>query len=324
MFDVVTIGSATRDVYLISSAFIKLESNKFETGVGECMSLGSKIELDSLMLSTGGGATNAAATFGSLGFNTATISRIGDDAPGKDVVAALNKFNVSTKFIKVIKKGQTGFSTLLTMKDGERTALVYRGVSANFKSKDLNNKIFEQTKWIYITSLNGNISIIKKILKQAHKNNVKIAWNPGNVELSAGMKTFEPLLPFVDILNMNKEEGKLLTGKKTIKTILERLATKDKVRLITDGKNGTTALYNKTMLFADTTGTTGISSTGAGDAFGSGFLSGILKTDDIKYALALGTLNAESVIQKIGAKNGLLKTWPTKRSINSIKITEVK
>jgi fructokinase len=123
---------------------------------------------------------------------------------------------------------------------------------------------------------------------------------------------------------MNKEEGKLLTGKKTIKSILQRLATKDKVRLITNGKNGTTALFNNTTLFADTTGTIGISSTGAGDAFGSGFLSGIIKTNDIKYALAVGTLNAEAVIQKIGAKNGLLKTWPTKKNIKRIKITEFK
>jgi len=55
--------------------------------------------------------------------------------------------------------------------------------------------------------------------------------------------------------------------------------------------------------------------TGAGDAFGSGFLSGLLQKNDIEYAIQLATANATSCIQKIGAKNGLLKkdewgSWP--------------
>jgi sugar/nucleoside kinase (ribokinase family) len=49
-----------------------------------------------------------------------------------------------------------------------------------------------------------------------------------------------------------------------------------------------------------------LEATGAGDSFGSGFISGLLKKDDVEYALDLGITNSESVIRKIGAQEGIL------------------
>ena len=47
--------------------------------------------------------------------------------------------------------------------------------------------------------------------------------------------------------------------------------------------------------------------TGAGDAFSSAFIAGYIEKNDIAHAIQLGTANATSVIQKMGATNGLLK-----------------
>ncbi|MBI4714040.1 hypothetical protein HY771_02550 [Candidatus Uhrbacteria bacterium] len=321
MFDVITIGSATRDVFLISKSFIALKSKKFPTGSGECVALGSKVDLDKLVLTTGGGATNSAATFASLDFHTATMTRIGDDSSGKDVIDDLSRFGVSTHFVRMIKNGQTGFSALLTMSDGERTVLVYRGVSSKFDAKDIHWEGCKQTKWIYLTSLGGNLALSKKIIQHANKCGIKVAWNPGVLEIKHGMKEIKPILPIVDILNINSEEAKLLTDKKTIKTMLGTLQTKGAIRIVTDGTNGSYAIQNGTILHTQTTGARAISRTGAGDAFGSGFVAGLMKKNNIKYALAIGTLNAESVIQSCGAKNGILKKWPSILSIKKIKIS---
>ncbi len=323
MFDIITIGSATRDVFVVSKSFIALKSKKFPTGAGECVALGSKIDLDKLVLTTGGGATNAAATFSLLGFHTATMTRIGDDSSGKDVIDDLSRFGVSTHFVRMIKDGQTGFSVLLTMPDGERTVLVYRGVSAKFETKDIHWEGCKQTKWIYLTSLGGNMALSKKIIQHANKCGIKVAWNPGNGEIKNGMKTIGSLLPMVDILNINTEEAKLLTGKRTIKEMYKAIQTKGTIRLITDGINGSYAWENGKILHAGTTGARAISRTGAGDAFGSGFVAGFIKKNDTKYALAIGTLNAESVIQTYGAKNGILKKWPSILAIKKIKIVSI-
>ena len=55
--------------------------------------------------------------------------------------------------------------------------------------------------------------------------------------------------------------------------------------------------------------------TGAGDAFGSGFVSEYVRSGDIKKAIQFATANASSVVAQFGAKAGILKSgdwgpWP--------------
>lgn len=319
MQDIITIGSAVRDVFLMSDQFIALESDQFPTGVGECVALGSKIELENIIFSTGGGATNAAASFGSLGFKTAAICNIGDDSPGRDVIEDLKRFGVSPRLVNK-KKGHTGYSTLLTMKDGERTVLVYRGVSSKFASKDIPFEMFKRTKWIYLTSLGGNMQLSKRVIREAHKAGAKIMWNPGSRELKAGITAFKPLLSKIDILNMNREEAEMLTGKSTLEEMFAALASKDMIRLITDGTKGAYASDGERIIHAGTTDAKAISRTGAGDAFGAGVLAGLIQTTALEEALQIGTLNAESVIQKHGAKNGILARWPSKAKKKEIEV----
>lgn len=323
MYDVITIGAGVRDVFLVSDQFIALKSNKFKTGVGECVALGSKIELDEIILTTGGGATNAAATIGSLGFKAACMCKVGDDSPGRDVADDLKRFGVSPRFLTKVPGGETGYSTLLTMQDGERTVLVYRGVSGKMSAKDIDMSAFKRTKWVYLTSLGGNMTLSTKIIREAHKAGAKIMWNPGSKELKMGMSKMKPLLKMLSVLNMNKEELAMLTGETNLKKGLAALHTDGTVRIITDGTKGAYAYRDGWMVHAGTTGAKALSRTGAGDAFGSGFLSGFLKTEDLRKSLAVATLNAESVIQKHGAKNGILSKWPSQARMNKIKLTRV-
>jgi len=320
MYDIITIGSATRDVFLISEQFIALKTNRVSTGVAECMALGSKVEIKDIIFTTGGGATNAAATFASLGFRTATITRVGKDNPGKDIIEDLSQHGVSTHLVKAAGSGATAYSTLITMEDGERTALVYRGTCGAFRATDIPQATFKQTKWIYLTSLGGNDALPKKIITSAHKAGVRVAWNPGHEEIKNGFGALKDVLPFVDVLIMNTEDVELLTGKKKIPQMLKMIAASNTVRIITDGTNGSYVEQGGKIFHARTTGVKAISRTGAGDAFGSGFVASFIKDTNAINALAIGTINAESVIRHIGAKLGILKSWPTKRMMDKIKI----
>ncbi len=323
MQDVITIGAATRDVFLISDAFIALKSHQFPTGIGECVALGSKIELEQIVLTTGGGATNAAATFSTLGFKTSIVSKIGDDAPGRDVLDDLKRFGINRSLIRIVKNASTAYSTLLTMKQtGERTILVHRGVSAKFSPQDINwDKC--KSKWMYLTSLGGNLALSKRIINHGAGCGTKIMWNPGSKELKQGLSKFKSVLKHVDILNMNKEEAMMMTGKKTIKKSLTDLHRPGKITIITDGKAGSYIDHDGKGIFVGTSKSNGISRTGAGDAFGSAFASAFIKTGDAASAGIIGTLNAESVIKKHGAKNGILSKWPTKATMKKIKTSSL-
>lgn len=319
MLDVISIGGATRDVFLVSDEFIALKSPVSKTGVLECMNLGSKIELDHLVLTTGGGATNAAATFASLGLKVATVCKVGDDAPGRDVVETLKHDGVKTNLVQHVTNGPTGYSTILTMKSGERTVLVHRGVSSKFKNADIPwNKL--KAKWLYLTSLGGNLTLSKQIIVFAHKKGMKIAWNPGTGELKKGMSSFKSILPFVDVFNVNKEEAQLLTGERTVKAMLKALHRPEKITVITDGNKGAYADSPEGRVHVGTTKVKSISQTGAGDAFGSGFVTSLIKGKKISSAIGIGILNAESVIQSYGAKNGILSHVPSAKKIKQLPV----
>lgn len=314
-YDIITIGAATRDAFLISKAFQNVTSDRFETGTGECVALGSKIELNGLTLSTGGGATNAAATFGDLGFKTAVIARVGNDTAAIDVQADLKKHHVSTELLRMVKGDQTAYSTLLVEANGgERTALVYRGASASFTEADLPwNKM--KSDWLYLTSLAGNLALIKKLVAKLGTT-TKICWNPGSAELNHGLKAFTPLFKHLFLLIMNAEEAKVLFGETNPLDVIPETLT----LVITDGNKGATATVAGQSWFVAPSKAKVISRTGAGDAFGSGLVAGLMNGMGLDDALRVGLLNAQGVIQQFGAKEGILKKWPTAKELKQISV----
>ncbi|MDO8582267.1 MAG: carbohydrate kinase family protein [bacterium] len=311
MYDIITIGSATQDVFLTSKDYVLVPSKKFSTGVGECFAFGSKIEVKNIFLDTGGGGTNTAATFAHLGFKTACLARVGDDAPGREIRSVLRTHGVATELMITTKKEHTAYSSILLTAMGERTVLVYRGASAHFSAREMPWKKM-QTRWLHISSLGGNIALLKKIFAFAKKEGIAIAWNPGGAELAYGYKTLKPLIAATRIFILNREEAEGLIGFQT--------STSKGIVVITDGKRGAYVYDGSHSFFSPSTGHKAVNTTGAGDAFGSAFVAGIMKGMTPTDALRLGILNSGLVVTKMGAKNGILKKMPLQSVLHNIRV----
>jgi sugar/nucleoside kinase (ribokinase family) len=280
------------------------------------------VDVDTLFLSSGGGATNAAATFANLGFRVACLARVGHDINGEEIRKDLEALGIATTYLRVIKDGQSAYSTLLTTSGGERTALVFRGVSGSFAAGDIPWTAMKQTRWVYLTSLGGNLALAERIIRTCEKARVHVAWNPGASELHAGAKRIRQLLKkSVDVFNVNREEAVILTEapENHILKLFEGLhPDSHRTRIITDGENGAYLCNGSSCYQSGTSGVKGVSRTGAGDAFGSGVVACLMQGHGVYTALQVGTLNAESVIQSLGAKKGLLKKFPTAKQLATI------
>lgn len=323
MHDVITIGSATRDVFVKSVAFEVHEDDGSVTGIEGCFPLGAKIEIDDIIFDTGGGATNSAVAFSRLGFATAVIGSIGMDSIGREVVEGLETDGVDTTFLRRHHEHQTGYSVILLAGTGERTILVYRGASKHLHTDTVPwNDL--RTGWIYMTSLGGNVELAERVLDHAAGHGIKVAWNPGGEELKLGMDRLGPLIRKADVFNLNREEAALLVHKERedLKGIMDALqGLPRKVLLVTGGGEGTLAAFDGKVLHSGTIDAPKTNTTGAGDAFGSGFVAGLMKKDDIPYALAVGTWNATGVVQEMGAKRGLMRRFPPQASIEKVTVT---
>ena len=323
MPSVLTIGSAMRDVFLLSKAF-KIMPMPGSPGVmAECVTLGAKIDIDHLVLATGGGATNAAVTFARLGFVTSCMARIGADEPGDAVLKELVANHVDTSTISIEKKENTGYSTLLTAENGERTVLVFRGASANFSEKDIKLSKITQNA-VYLTSLGGNVSVAASIAKTCKNKGIFFAWNPGMQELRAG-SGLTPVRKLANLLLVNLEEAQMLSGKPSNdpKVQCDYLALPGSIIVITDGANGAFARDKNTTWHCRTSGAPSVSRTGAGDAFGSAFTAAILANYSTEDALRIGTMNAEHVVQHVGAKAGILSTWPKPTELGAYRVRKM-
>ena len=323
MYDIISIGAATKDVFLISKDFKLIKSNKFSTGVGECFAYGTKLELGDIYFDIGGGATNSAFTFVNFGLKAGICSKVGRDIYGLEIMHLMADKGIGLNIVSD-RQHKTAYSTILVMPNGDRTILVYRGASANFSDQDINwSKL--KTKWIYLSSVAGSTSLLNRLFSYIKANKIKISWNPGSDELKLGKVALARYLKDAYIFNVNREEAQKLTGKKEIKDIFKELnRLSPGYNIVTDGAKGAYLSDGILIYHAPALAAKVINTTGAGDAFGSGFCSGMAMKNDWDYALRLGMLNSQGVVQKMGAKNGLLSSLPKSAQLNSVKITIVK
>ncbi len=309
MFDVVTFGSATRDLFLKSKDFKIMKSKEFVTGQGLCFNLGSKIYLDDLFFATGGGGTNTAVTFAGQGLKTACVGRIGSDPGGKAILEELEEFKIKG-FISEDKKIKTAYSIILSVSKKERTILVYSGACHYLTIKDIP---FNQLKsrWIYIAGLSGeSAKTLLPIINFAKKNKIKVSLNPGAGQLALGLEGLKNILSNVNVLILNQEEGARLANLpfKKEKAIFEKLDRFVRgIVVMTKGPEGVVVSDGKYIYSAGIFREKKyIDRTGAGDAFGSGFVAGLIRTKKIEEAIRLGSANGTAVVEELGAKNGLL------------------
>jgi sugar/nucleoside kinase (ribokinase family) len=169
MFDVITFGSATRDVILSSKHFVAIPDKHTLSGSALHLELGAKLEVDDVVFETGGGATNTAVTFARQGLKTTFVGKVGREARGDAVLAQVKAEGVDTSLVIKDHDDPTGYSVILHTDTGKRTVLVYRGASSDFKEGEVNwSKM--KAKWFYITNLAGREKYLKKVLSLARTN----------------------------------------------------------------------------------------------------------------------------------------------------------
>jgi ribokinase len=320
--DIITIGSVAQDTYLISP---KLVPQRKAGGAGSAFifPLGTKIELQDILIEVGGGATNAAATFAQFGLNTAVFVECGDDPSGEFALSALRALHIDTRHVRIEKGGRTAYSVFFLAPNGERTVFVYRGAGAGLQL-NLPAIIRLDPKWMYVTSMGGDMRSLHELCALSERG-IAIAWNPGKPELAKGRQKLETFLRRAAVVFLNAEEAQGLFGKtKSEKELLKkiRLST-DNVVVVTRDRSGSQAFVSNTVYTAHIKPVIARDTTGAGDAFGSGFIAGLMKTPgQFDTALFTGSANAMSVVQKVGAKHGLVSPKHIQAFKNRIHITK--
>jgi len=341
MKKVLTIGSGIQDVFTKYENVEKLDLHTKEDDLAYvCLRAGRKIELQDIIYNCGGGATNSAVSFARNGFETQSFFKIGNDKAGDFILESLKKENVSTAHVIRTDAAPTGQSFIIPGPHGNSAVLVYRGANLTLQQKDLPEDAIKNADQLYITSLSGPAAhLLISIAQIAKKYNVPVAANPGTSQLRAGADFLKEALGNINILILNSYESELLMTSLMVKVpSLNIPQTKDEtlpellqkplgsattsftlkqffntvhecgpeIIVVTNGSEGVYASDKKTIYFHPSIKINMVSSTGAGDAFGSSFVAQLLNNRSLEDALRMGIINSSSVIKHLGTQNGLL------------------
>lgn len=350
---VITIGGATQDIFLTcqSTDQLTLERNNFISRY-LIFSPQDKTEASAITHTSGGGATNTAAAFKRMGWETSCFCNLGKDFSGSSIIQALNEYAINTNLITTTSNELTGTSLIINNPIGDRVLIAYRGANNSLTITDQLLEAIPSVNLIYITSLNSQTAAqLPTLTKHAKQHKVMVAINPGkNQLLPQGFAPLKESLTYIDVLIINFNEAKLLTTsliendkayKKTLSGpgqqvscattmsdeqpylidnlipyenlffnirsfFKEMLKLGPSTIIITNGCNGVYVATKQNIYFHPSMKVPVTDTVGAGDCFGSTFVGVLAQTDNIELALRHGIANSSSILQHIGAKEGLL------------------
>ena len=258
-----------------------------------------------------GNASNAAVNFAKFGLNSSFASNVGGDQYGRDIINALGKNKVDTRFVTINPDKKSNYHYVLWYKE-ERTILIKHEEYEYHWPHLRDNEI---PKWMYFSSVAGTDKAmeyndqIADWLEQHQE--VKFAFQPGTFQLEAGVERLSKLYRNTDILVLNREEAVGITkgNYDDLHGLLNTLHSYGPTTVvITDGPAGAYASDGtkriKIPIYPDPKPP--YERTGAGDAFASTLVAAIIKGYTLEAALQLAPISSMNVVQYVGAQEGLL------------------
>lgn len=302
-FDVITIGSAVRDImFRTDSAVIVKNPQRDPTKLSLIgFEYGAKIHSHDVHRFYGGGAMNTAVCFARLGLKVAACVRVGRDADGVAIIKHLRAEKINTQFVEQDQRYSTGLSFLVVeTKSNEHVALVDYG--ANDQLVLPQQLLRKPAPWFYVSSL--STPQWPRLMKSLVQTKSRLAWNPGSIQLNR-YQSMKPLLKCVNVLILNKDEATELS----LRIKLKPPQFGSDIVIVTDGRHGAKAYTAGRVMTIKPTSKPAKDTTGAGDAFGSSVVAGLIKTNgNLPLAMRIAMINSGSEVAKIGVQNGLL-SW---------------
>lgn len=306
-FDLISIGDSTVDLFVeidVEDAHTVCTLDNGKCVV--CFSYGSKVPVRKMTrVAAVGNAANSAIGSSRLGLKTAIYTVVGSDKDSQEIKDIFEKEGVDTSFVVMESDKRSNLSVVLNY-NSERTIFVYH------EDRRYSLPLLPEAKWVYYTSVAKDHDILhKQVSEYIKKTETKLAFNPGSYQLREGLEALKPILEVADVLLLNREEAQMLTGGdlEDIRWLLKKLKdTGPKMVVVTDGRNGSYASFDGREVWhaGILEDLPVVEMTGAGDAYSTGFLAAVCKGKELPEAMVWGTMNAASVIQYIGAREGLL------------------
>ena len=295
---------------IVTDAFIRIKDAEVRTdpdgSAKLCLRFGDKVPFESAQeVRAVGNSANAAVSAARLGLKSALVAHVGNDTHGAACIEELKLNNVGTDYVGVHDGIPTNYHYVLWY-DVERTILVKH---AQFPTSM--PALAVAPKMLYLSSLGDHTEQYHSEIAQyvAQHPEMKLVFQPGTFQMKLGAETLKAIYQNTYAFFCNVQEAQRILGttESDVKILMQMLhALGPKLVFVTDGINGAYASDASESYFMPIFPHAPYERTGAGDAFASTVSAALLLGKTIPEALKWGPINSMSVVQYVGAQEGLL------------------
>lgn len=246
----------------------------------------------------GGKGANQAVILKALHDQTVFLGALGNDAMGQKAHQSLQSKALADHL--VTKDEPTGLA-IIQLLEGENQIIVFPGANLSIQTSDI-DRFFDDNPDLemLVTQLETNFDGVLYALKKAHKKGITTILNPAPSPSDFPAEA----LDYIDYLVPNEHEIKAIFGNVPIEEVL--LRHPEKV-LVTLGKDGVQYASHETLIHIPAQTIDVIDTTGAGDSFIAGFVSGLAEGYSLKEAAEKGIEVASLTCQRMGAQGAYLE-----------------
>lgn len=259
---------------------------------------------------SGGSAANTIAGLAILGHKCTFAGQIAADQLGSVFAHDIRAAGVDFAVPPMANGTPTAHSLILVTPDGQRTMNTFLGASQHLAVAAIQPDKVAGARILFLEGYLWESPNARAAMQYA----IGIAKGAGRlVALSlsdAGLverhrAEFLTLLQDgkVDILFANRPEAMAFSERATLEEAVEHLSTLVPVLVTTDGENGARCFAgDQSAEVGGDPDASVVDTTGAGDLFAAGFLSGFLNARSIEQCLRIGTICATEVISHFGPR----------------------
>ena len=330
---VICVGSASKDIFFPTNEGVILETPEDLTSQRKiAFEVGAKYHIEERFESLGGCSVNVGAGLARLGEEVSAYASIGDDQIGKWIGEKLAAEKIGMENVAIQSACKSDLSLILVdERNGERTIF----------SNQVSNKLLMVEKeklsgfdWVFIGDLSGDWKTNSDLIfNAANEHQIKIAFNPRQKTIHDDVSKVIEGISKADAVFVNKDEAIEIVGGVSTADVeslndetyllvsLRKIGAKTVV--LTDGSRGAWAYDGEIYAHAEALLRDAVDTTGAGDAFTSGFFAAHLKGKTLEESLAWGIINSSSSVLSYGGQEGLLTVEKITEQISQIKIEKL-
>lgn len=257
----------------------------------------------------GGSPANIAMNVKKLGIRSLVASAVGDDGMGAFLINHLKEAGIESGLVQKVSASTS--MVVVTKSKGTPIPIFYRGAdyqieyTAELEKALLDSKIVHFSCWPI--SMEPARQTIEKVLEVARENGILISFDPNYHPMiwkkgEDGIAFVKSIIGKVDILKPSEDDAERLFGKDTPENQVQKfLDLGAKLVIMTLGKDGAIVSNGKETIRLNTLATEVVDTTGAGDAFWSGFYTALVKGYTIEEALQLGSAASAFKLKYTGA-----------------------